>query len=46
MSLIKMNNTARRGIKLISDYTEFFTKNATESQEILPLVEFHTGPVQ
>ena len=40
-NILVVNDTAERGIKLISDYANCLTKNASERQEILQLVEYH-----
>ena len=45
MSLLVVNDTAERGIKLNSDYTDCLTKNATERQELLQVVEYHKSKI-
>ena len=44
-NLLVVNDTAERGIKLISDYANCLTKNASERQEILQLVEYHRSKI-
>ena len=45
MSPLLINDTAERGIKLNSDYTDCLTKNATERQELLQVVEYHKSKI-
>ena len=42
---LEKNDAAERGIKLISDYANCLTKNASERQEILQLVEYHRSKI-
>ena len=44
-NILVVNDTAERGIKLISGYANCLTKNASESQEILQLVEYHRSKI-
>ena len=44
-NILVVNDTAERGIKLISDYANCLTKNASERQEILQLVEYHRSKI-
>ena len=45
MSLLVVNDTAERSIKLINDFTDCLTKSASERQELLQVVEFHRSKI-